>query len=298
MVDHAFTTELTRLSGFQHHFETVRGVRLHFVECGNPQGDTLVLLAGYPESWYSWRKVMPLLAEKFRLIAIDLPGQGDSDKPTDGYDTETVARYVHGLLSQRGITHYGLVAHDVGAWVAFPYAAMYQNELSGLVLMDAGIPGITLPEMLPAAPDRSWKTWHFSFHMLPDLPEALIAGKERVYLDWFLRRKTASPFSFSEEDLDEYERIFTLPGALRAGLAFYRSAAHSAEQNKALAAGGKLTVPLLALSADQGSIPDMSVPLSPFFANVAGKTINRCGHFIQEEQPVAAAAEIKTFFTP
>lgn len=124
----------------------------------------------------------------------------------------------------------------------------------------------------------------------------VIDGHERVYLDWFLRRKTANPWSFSDEDLDEYIRIFSQPGALRAGLAFYRSVNLSAEQNRVLVRDAKLAMPVLAVSADHGSIPDMAGPLRPFAADLRGETITRRGHFIPEEQPEALARLFSDFF--
>lgn len=284
------------LDGFLHQFRTVDGVRLHYVAGGKPDGDTIVLLAGFPESWYAWRKVMPLLAQHYRIIALDLPGQGDSDRPVEGYDTKALALMVHGLLQQIGIPRYFMAAHDVGAWVAYPYAALFGDEVRRLVLLDAGIPGISLPDALPTAPHRAWRTWHFGFHAVPDLPETLIAGKEREYLEWFLRRKAANPESFSDADLDEYLRIFKKEGGLRAGLAYYRAADLSARQNRELAAQGKLKMPVLALGADQGSIVDMAAALRPFAEEVHGGTIAFCGHFLPEEQPTRIAQEFMAFF--
>ncbi|MGB9096965.1 alpha/beta fold hydrolase [Erwinia sp.] len=285
------------LPGFEHRYATVEGVRLHYVIGGNPQGETLVLLAGFPQSWYAWRQVMALLAPTYHIIAPDLPGQGDSDRPETGYDTSSLAEKVHGLLSSLNITSYSLAAHDVGAWVAWPYAALYGEEINRLALLDAGIPGITLPDALPVTPDKAWKTWHFAFHVIPDLPEALIAGHERVYLEWFLKRKTACPDVFSEQDMAEYLRILMSSGGLRAGLAYYRSAAQSAQQNRELQAKGKLKMPILAISADQGSIPDMAAPLRPFAENVSGVIVPHCGHFLPEEQPQAIARELGAFFS-
>ena len=283
------------LDGFEHRFETVDGVRLHYVIGGRADGKIMVLLAGFPESWFAWRKVMPLLAAAYRIIAPDLPGQGDSDRPMGGYDTQTLATRVRGLLQKIGIGQYFLVAHDVGAWVAYPYAALFGGEVRRLVLMDAGIPGITLPEALPTAPDRAWRTWHFAFHAIPDLPEMLIAGREREYLDWFLRRKTANPETFSDADVAEYLRVFIKDGGLRAGLAYYRAAALSAEQNRQLSAKGKLQMPVLALGSDQGSIADMASPLRAFAEEVHGGVIANCGHFLPEEQPAAVAGELNAF---
>ncbi|WP_315802721.1 alpha/beta hydrolase [Bradyrhizobium sp. SZCCHNS3002] len=285
------------LAGFTHWFETVDGVRLHYVSGGPPDGEVVVLLAGFPESWFAWRKVMPLLGSRYRVIAPDLPGQGDSDRPAEGYDTQALATAVHRLLQQLGLTRYHLVAHDIGAWVAYPYAALFEAEVRSLALLDAGIPGVTLPEALPFAPDRAWRTWHFAFHAVADLPEMLIHGRERDYLAWFLRRKGASPEAFSECDLDEYARVLTKAGGLRAGLAYYRAAALSALQNRELKARGRLKPPVLAVGADQGSIVDMAAPLREVADQVEGITISSCGHYIPEEQPAVLAEELDAFFS-
>ncbi len=196
------------LLGFEHRVATVQGVRPHYVTGGKEDGEAVVVLAGFSESWFAWRKVIPLLAPTYRIIAPVLPGQSDSDRPQSGYDTQTLAAMVQGLLRQLGLTWYCVAAHDVGACVAYPYAALFGGEVRRLALMDAGIPGITLPDALPTAPDRAWRTWHFAFHGLSDPPEMLISGRERQYLDWFLRRKTANPGAFSDDDITEYLRIF------------------------------------------------------------------------------------------
>ena len=284
------------LDGFEHRYATVDGVRLHYVIGGRTDGDAVVLFAGFPESWYAWRHVMPPLGERFRIIAPDLPGQGDSDCPEQGYDTQALAEAAHGLLQALGVSSYHLAGHDVGAWVAYAYAHQFGGEVRSLALLDAGIPGVTLPEATPVAPAEAWRTWHFAFHTIPDLPEALIAGRERQYLDWFLRRKAANPQVFSDAVLEEYLRAFTRPGGLRAGLAYYRSADLSARQNKAASENGRLAMPVLAIGADQGSIADMAGPLRPFCETVVGITITNSGHFIPEEQPAVLAAELARFF--
>jgi microsomal epoxide hydrolase len=284
------------LPGFEHRFASVDGVRLHYVDGGNAAGGTVVLLAGFPESSHAWRKVMPLLAERYRVIAPDLPGQGESDRPAEGYDTRSLAQAVHGLVHQLGVGAHFLAAHDVGAWVAYPYAALFGSDVRALALLDAGIPGITLPEALPIAPDKAWRTWHFAFHALADLPETLIAGREREYLDWFLRRKAANPLSFSDADIEEYVRVFKKEGGLRAGLAYYRAVATSAQQNRELSAAGPLRMPVLGLGSDQGSIADMATPLAAVASDVRGATVRHCGHFLPEEQPVAVAATLLAFF--
>lgn len=283
-------------AGFAHQFGRADGLRFHYVTGGLENGPVLVLLAGFPESWFAWRHVMAHLAGRYRIVAIDLPGQGDSDKPLSGYDTQTVARRLHAFIDSLALGPYYLAAHDVGAWVAFPYAMMFGDEIRALTLMDAGIPGVSLPEMLPSSSDKSWKTWHFSFHAVTDLPEALLQGRERLYLEWFFKEKTANPTCYGETELAEYQRLLTAPGGLRAGLAFYRSLAESAQQNKGLAQNHRLRMPVLGLSADQGSIPDVAATLKPYGDNVHGDTITACGHFQPEEQPEAVANALARFF--
>lgn len=299
VIKHAqvWTQPFNALDGFSHHYATVDGVRLHYVSGGNANGETLLLLAGFPQSWFAWRQVMALLGDRYFIIAPDLPGQGDSDKPLSGYDTTSLAQNVQGLMQQLGYESYYLAAHDVGAWVAWPYATLFSDQVKKLALLDAGIPGVTLPESLPATPDKAWKTWHFAFHLLPDLPEALIEGREAIYLEWFLKRKAASPMVFGDEDMAEYTRLLQQKGAIRAGMATYREVTVSAAQNRALLKErGKFALPLLAISADQGSIPDMALPLREFAADVTGIKIAHCGHFIPDEQPQALAEALSEFF--
>ena len=120
------------LAGFEHRFATIEGTRLHYVTGGSADGDAVVLLAGFPESWFAWRKVIPLLAGSYKVYAVDLPGQGDSDRPGDGYDTRSLATKLHGLMVHLEVGRHFLAAHDVGAWVAYPYAAMFGDDVRRL----------------------------------------------------------------------------------------------------------------------------------------------------------------------
>lgn len=284
----------TGIDGFQRGFTTVDGVRLHHVSGGRPDGEVLVLFAGFPQSWYAWRKILPVLGERYRVIALDLPGQGDSDRPRSGCDTASIAKIVRGLLEKLDVDKHFLVAHDIGAWVAYPYAALNGGSVKGLAILDTGIPGISLPDALPWSAEVAWRTWHVAFHNVPDLPEALIDGREHIYLRWFLERKAANPQIFSDADHEEYLRVF-LSSGLKGGLAYYRAVSLSAEQNRELSAKGKLEMPVLAVRADQGSMPDLVAQLQKIATNVRGTAIASCGHYLAEEQPDALARELLTF---
>lgn len=277
-------------------FSTADGIRYHYLTANKDNSDTILLLAGFPQSSYAWRKIIPLLAKDYSVIAVDLPGQGDTDYPVDGYDTDTISSRLKKYVDLLDIKRFHLVGHDIGAWVAFSFANNFPETVQSLCLLDAGIPGVTLPDALPVTLDKAWKTWHFSFHMVPDLAEDLIQGKESIYLDWFLRRKSANPFIFDEKDMQEYLRIFSKSGSFRAGMQFYRSVEQSALQNKKHMQKAKLSMPLLAVSSDQGSIPDMATPLKNFSNNIVqGIKIENCGHFIPEEQPEVFADHLLSF---
>ena len=162
---------------------TAADTRFHIVEGGS--GDPVFLIAGYPQSWYAWRRVMPILTARHAVIAIDLPGQGDSDKPIGGYDTQTTGERIHALVKTLGYDRYFMAGHDIGAWVAYPYAARYSEEVRSVVLLDANIPGVTLRPTLQLGFEQNWRSWHFLFNTVPDLPEALLQGRERVLIEWF-----------------------------------------------------------------------------------------------------------------
>lgn len=279
---------------FRHRRVSAGGLGYHVVEGGT--GPALILLAGFPQSWYAWRRVMPLLAPHFRVFAVDLPGQGDSDKPLDGYDTRTAGERLRALFHAMGLTRYALAGHDIGAWIAYPYAARYAAEVERVVLLDANIPGVTLPPAIELGPDN-WRSWHFLFNSVPDLPEALLAGRERVLIEWFFSRKTANkPGVFSRADIDEYERVYQTLGGLRGMLGYYRAVVEDAAQNRALRAT-PLTVPVLALGGAQGSAPDLHQALKPLARDLQGGVLDDCGHYLPEEQPRELAHRMLAFLT-
>ncbi|MEV6762653.1 alpha/beta hydrolase [Streptomyces sp. NPDC051105] len=295
--DHHHVTglPLRDLTGFTHRWVDTQGIRLHAVEGGRSSDPTIVLLAGFPQTWWAWHKAMPRLAERFHVIAVDLPGQGHSDRPHGSYDTHTLASRVQAALTALNVPKYWLAAHDIGACVAFSLALKYQERLHGVALLDAGIPGITLPDAIPADPDRAWKTWHLAFHLVPDLPETLITGRERDYVGWFLRVKTLSPNTLDSADIDHYAASLATEGGLRAALAYFRDGAESARKNHEALGRGPLTVPVLGISSSHGSIPDMAAAISPWAEKVTGVVIPQAGHFIPDEQPDATVDALTTF---
>ncbi|MDR5815551.1 alpha/beta hydrolase [Caballeronia sp. LZ033] len=280
---------------FKRRFVRSGDIRYHMVDGGT--GPTVVLLAGFPQTAYAWRRVQPLLADSFRTIAIDLPGQGYTDKPMGGYDTETAAARIHDLLKTLGVGRHFYVGHDIGSWVAYPYAHHYADDLDGIVFIDGNIPGITLkPDVSVTAPSN-WRSWHFLFNAVEDLPEALIAGRERILIEWFFNRKTANAMTtFEAADVDEYVKAYASPGGLRGMLGYYRAVEEDMRQNRELFAK-RIRPPVLALGGDVGSAPTIHELMKPLCERLDGGVIEACGHYIPEEQPQKLADELMRFFS-
>jgi pimeloyl-ACP methyl ester carboxylesterase len=181
---------------FRHGTVKVAGVHLHFVEGGT--GSPLLLLPGWPQSWYAWRYVMPLLvAAGRRVIALDPRGMGDSNRPASGYELRTVAAEIHGAVEELGLAAHGpidVASHDLGTWMGYAYAAEWPRDVNRLAVFDAALPGITPPPPagIPSA-EADVKIWHFAFSRLDDLPEILLQEREREFLTWLFRASRYGP---------------------------------------------------------------------------------------------------------
>jgi pimeloyl-ACP methyl ester carboxylesterase len=216
---------------FKHQVFGSHGHRLHYVIGGN--GEPVLLVPGWPQTWYAWRRVMPLLAENFTVVAVDPPGLGDSDKPENGYDTGSVALRLKELTAALGWDRFHFVGHDIGCWIGYPFAATFPDAVRRLVVIDATVPGIVGSDAYAFEPGKINRNWHFFFNALSDLPEALCIGRERAFLSWLFQTKTTNPAAIDSAALEEYVRCYSAPGAWRAGTAYYRALFEDAKQNRA-----------------------------------------------------------------
>ncbi len=279
----------------RHHFADLGEVLMHYVTAG--QGPPVVLLHGWPQTWWEWRHVIPALAETYSVIAPDLRGLGDSSRPLGGYDKRTIANDIWSLVAERlGHRSFFLVGHDWGGPTAFALAAAHPQAVRRLVILDVVIPG--------SGGDFSegGRRWHHQFHMTPDLPEALTEGREHTYLSWFYRTFAYRPDAITSADLDEYVRTYSQPGAMRAGFAYYRALLQDIADNKAVLAQDKLAMPVLAIGGavsyphgrGRGTAPEQS--LRQVALDVRGAVVPDCGHFIPEEAPDVLIKHLLDFF--
>lgn len=265
----------------------VNGVRLHYLIDGS--GPPLVLLHGSPQTSFAWRKVISQLAANYTVIAPDLRGHGQSDKPAGGYEVHTMAEDVRQLIVQLGLENVSMVGHDLGGIVAYVYAAQHRSEVRRLGIMEAPIFGVPSPAMEQALASY----WHLGLYAHPRLPELLLAGRERAYLAEFIRTYQCVA-GVDDEALDEYVRHLASADGLRGVLGVYRVIAQEVPAIMQLTTT-KLPMPVWAVGGDH------SMGMGPFeqFQQLAetvhGGVIANCGHWVAEEQPAQVVAELTEF---
>lgn len=277
---------------FTHHTANVNGTQLHYVTGG--KGAPIVLLHGWPKTWYKWRKVMPALAEGYTVIVPDLPGLGDSSPSTTVYDKRAIAQTIYQLVNQLGFQQINLVGHDIGGMVAYAYAASHPENIQKLVLTEFWLPGFGLEDGMDVAKGGSW---HFGFHMAPNIPEMLTAGKEREYLTAMGAFKpTSTTSAFSEADIQEYLRTYAQPDKMHAGFEYYRTLLADGKQNRELAQT-KLTIPVLTLIGSKGVMGNrLQQGIQAVAKNVQSDVIQNSGHWLAEEQPDLLVQKLIAFF--
>ncbi|MGB7102073.1 MAG: alpha/beta hydrolase [Xanthobacteraceae bacterium] len=264
----------------------VRDLRLNVVHGG--QGPPVLLVPGWPQTWYAWRHVMTLLASRRSVIAVEPRGMGDSDKPSDGYDLATVARdlvSLPGALGNRG--SFDLVGHDIGAWIAHAMAADFPTHIAHVALIDSMIPGVSpSPSAIePAAINN--RVWHFGFNRLgAELNEALVSGNEDLFFSWQFRTKAAHPNAISDDDIAIYVKAYSTPDALRAGFDYYRAIETNVAQN-ARRMKTKLAMPVLLVAGEKGVGQAMIGGLTGIGANVTSQILPGVGHYVPDEAPQA-----------
>ena len=275
---------------YTHHKTTVNGILMHYVIGG--KGDPVVLLHGWPETWYEWRHIIPqLIDNNYTVIAPDMRGFGDSEKPQIGYDTKTVAEDIYQLVKKLGNSKIYIVAHDWGGPVAYSYAAEHPQDVRKMVILDTLLPGFGLEEAANFSPKG---LWHLSFHAVRDLPEKLIDGKEDIYLNWFYDW-TYNQSAITSEDREEYIKQYSKPGAMRAGFEYYRAVFEDSEQNKEYA-NEKLEIPILTIGGEAGIGNFTAASFQKVANNVTGIMLPNTGHFIPEERPNFLTKQILEFF--
>ena len=265
----------------------IDGVKLHYMTAGH--GTPLILLHGYAETSRMWKPIIPALAERFTVIAPDLPGIGDSDIPAAGLDMKSAAIRIHDLAKSLGFEKAEVVGHDIGLMVAYAYAAQFPAEVTKLALMDAFLPGV-----------RGWEAvynnpgiWHFRFN--GPTPEALIQGRERTYFDYFWNDFAADKtHSIPEADRKAYVAAYARPGRMHAGWAYFASFQQAAKDFAQLSQT-KLTMPVLTVGGEKSLGEALAQQTKLVATDVTVVVLRDAGHWVLEERPKETTAALQKF---
>jgi pimeloyl-ACP methyl ester carboxylesterase len=239
----------------------------------------VILLHGYAETSRMWRPLIPKLADRFTVIAPDLPGIGDSDIPAQGLDMKSAATTIHALAKALGVTKARVVGHDIGLMVAYAYTAQYPTEVEKLVLMDAFLPGVQGWEPIYDNPNL----WHFRF--TGPTPAALVQGRERTYFDYYWNDFAADKnHSLSPADREAYTAAYSRPGRMTAGWAYFMAFPRTAKDFASLAQT-KLTMPVLSIGGEKSLGKELGEQTKLVGTNVTVIVLKDAGHWILEEKP-------------
>jgi pimeloyl-ACP methyl ester carboxylesterase len=274
---------------FRHCFTTVDGIQMHYV-IGGTGPQTLVMLHGWPQSWYEFKDIMPQLLPGRTLVAVDLPGLGDSTGTPRNFAASTLAADVHDLLNRIGERHdVRVIGHDFGAGVAYPLAAKYRDQISGLFMMDFPLVGRDLKYA-----DISGLSFHFEFNRQDPLAEQLVTGRERQFLSYFYPTFSHSPNVIpARTAVDEYARVYSRPQVLHGGFELYRNWVQNESDNTQLEQK-PLTIPVR-LITEQGFLEFLLGPARVAAPGVTGAEVTGSGHWLPEEAPQRIISEINAF---
>lgn len=263
----------------------------HWVEAGS--GEAVVLLHGFPQHAWMWRRVLPLLAQRRRVIAPDQRGMGGSSITAAGYDKATLACDLHALLRHLGLERVHLVGYDLGGGTAYAFASQFPQMTLGLTEIEYAPPGFGYEQGLQPQPD--WQSWQLAFFTQPDVAVQFIAGRERQLLAWYFWHWSHNPDAIDAHDFEVYVRQLQKPGALRAGFSHFATVF---EDTVAVRAWSRtpLSMPVLALGGERGAGAYMLPAWRALAVQVEGGVMPGAGHWIADEQPDALAARLADFF--
>ncbi len=265
----------------------IDNVELHYLTAG--RGPAVILLHGFAETSRMWRPIIPLLTEKFTVIAPDLPGIGDSSIPADKIDMLSAASRIHALVRSLRIEKAKVVGHDIGLMVAYAYAAQFPNETEKLAVMDAFLPGVPGWEAIYNAPN----IWHFRFN--GEYPEELVQGRERTYFEYFWNVLAADKTrSLPEADRKAYTEAYSKPGRMRAAWAYFASWPQLAKDFAKLSQT-KLTMPVLSIGGEKSLGNELAAQMKLVATDVTVVVLKDTGHWILEERPKETSQALTKF---
>ena len=269
------------------------GLRQHVVTGG--EGPPLLLVHGWPQTWYAWRLVMPALARDFSVVAPDQRGTGLSGKPQDGYDTATLAGDLVALMDALGHQRFAVAGHDTGMWIGYALAADHPGRIDRLAVAETPLPGVSPSPPLFASAHLNDALWHFAFNRLAEVNDQLVAGREEIYFGWQFATKAAK--KLPHDAVRYYIDALTDPEALHASFAIYRALDTTIAQNQQRKER-RLTLPVLAIGGQYSLGEQIADTMKLAADDVQTLVIPGCAHWVAEETPEETLAALTAFLAP
>jgi pimeloyl-ACP methyl ester carboxylesterase len=268
-------------------------LRQHVVTGG--EGPPLLLVHGWPQTWYAWRLVMPALARDFFVVAPDQRGCGLSGKPEDGYDTATLAGDLVALMDALGHRRFAVAGHDTGMWIGYALAADHPGRSACLAVAETPLPGVSPSPPLFANGHLNNALWHFAFNRLANVNDQLVTGREDIYFGWQFATKAAK--KLPDYAVRHYIDTLTDPEALHASFAIYRALDATIAQNQQRMTR-RLTVPVLAIGGGHSLGEQVADTMKLAADDVQTLVIPSCAHWVPEETPEETLAALTGFLAP
>ncbi|MGF1535431.1 MAG: alpha/beta fold hydrolase [Elainellaceae cyanobacterium] len=283
------------LAPWQHVYVQTNHIRLHCVTQG--EGDLVVLLHGFPEFWYSWRHQIPALARHFKVVVPDLRGYNDSDKPKTGYDLDTLAADIRGLVQNMGYSKAHIVGHDWGGAIAWHLAQQFPQVLHRLAILNAPHPQAFI-RTLSNNMDQLWRSWYVLAFQVPALPERLIRMNLATFVKKVFQEQAIRKGAFTQKDTAIYQAALEKPGVLSSAIDYYRQILSPQTWLRQWRGHFPITVPTLVLWGEDDHL--LSHNLTEGLENLVAapfrlKLIPQCGHWIQQEVPQTVNRELLAF---
>lgn len=283
-------------AGFRRRSADLGDVRISYVTGGS--GPPVVLMHGFPQTSYAWRHIAPELAQAgYTVIAPDLRGLGESSVPAKGYDKRTLGLDMARLMDKLGHRAAYFVGHDWGGNAAHMLAAARPDMVRRLAVFEISLPGVGSYERGLDNSRPNQGVWFPAFHQVERLPEQLVQGRERLYLDWFYDNMSSDGRRISGAARQTYADAYARPGRLTAGFNLYRSVWDDAEQVRRDVARGKLRMPVLAVGGEASIGATTAADMRKVAANVRGDVIAACGHWVLDECPGEVTRRILAFLS-
>lgn len=281
------------IPGATHHRVAVNGTHLHYVSAGSA-GPAVLLVHGFPESWWAFHKVIPLLAQSHRVIALDLRGFGDSDCADGDFTSAIAALDLHGLITALGLGPVHLVAQDISGAAAFRLAATYPEDVLSFTAIEMGLAGFGLENLADVAKGGAW---HIGVMAAPGIPEMLLAGRESAFLGQFMfPAMCATANAITETDVAEFARGYARPGGWRGASGLYAAMLQEGGEIVSLAQGGRFAAPVLTIGAGGGGFTAHTLGAAAPGREIRSTLLNGVGHYAAMEAPQAVADALLDFF--